>query len=204
MHSITSAGYFDPTLLSIIEDLQNFASMLDMRATNIIVIDNIEIEQIVAALRYRLLSCPSARITNTFTDLIHESIRLSSLLHLKIIFTDYPSRAHLYRLHVEKLRNVLAQMSIQSSTSEEILETTELVFWMCFMGGVLCAAHPSRDWFISRLADLTRSMGIDRWIMAKSILQKFLWVENAHDDKCRLLWDEVLERPNNRLDPTLL
>ncbi|OJI87783.1 hypothetical protein ASPTUDRAFT_185147 [Aspergillus tubingensis CBS 134.48] len=116
---------------------------------------------------------------------LQECLRLSVLLFAAVqvwgfqglLFLNQPVLAFHCRLET-------ALLSIQRMAPD-------LAFWMLFTGGIAAMAHPSRGWFVDRLAEVAGQLCLTTWDSARTLLEQFLFFSRPTDTRAEILWREV-------------
>ncbi|EHA28220.1 transcriptional regulator family: Fungal Specific TF [Aspergillus niger] len=67
----------------------------------------------------------------------------------------------------------------------------DLSFWMLFTGGIAAMGHPSRAWFVDRLAEVAGQLSLATWDSARALLEQFLFFSRPTDTRAEILWKEV-------------
>ncbi|GLA02356.1 hypothetical protein AnigIFM60653_001759 [Aspergillus niger] len=72
----------------------------------------------------------------------------------------------------------------------------DLSFWMLFTGGIAVMGHPSRAWFVDRLAEVAGQLSLATWDEARALLEQFLFFSRPTDTRAEILWKEVKRQRN--------
>ncbi|GLA53436.1 hypothetical protein AnigIFM63604_010531 [Aspergillus niger] len=67
----------------------------------------------------------------------------------------------------------------------------DLSFWMLFTGGIAAMGHPSRAWFVDRLAEVAGQLSLATWDEARALLEQFLFFSRPTDTRAEILWKEI-------------
>jgi hypothetical protein len=186
--NILQTSEFDSELSSIIHDLKNLTDLFIELNTTRTSADRRELDHLAASLRHHLLSCPSARRTTTPQNLICESCRLTALIYLKTILPGYPSRHWVYKALIEKLKSCIDGINLGG-----------FALWLLFISGLVDLGHTNRTWFVVRFSKVASALQLQDWGHVKTILIKFLWVEEMHEYPCSALWNEVIVMRRSQL-----
>jgi hypothetical protein len=181
---------FNSELSSIIHDLQLLTDLFIELTTTRKSADRRELDHSAASLRHRLLSYPSAQKTTTPHDLISESCRLSDLIYLRTILPGYPSRDWVYNTVVEKLKSCIDGINFSGFASNGIVG--ELMLWLLFISSIVDLGPANRSWFVVRISKVASALQLQSWSHVKTVLMKFLWVEQMHEYLCLVLWNEII------------
>jgi hypothetical protein len=181
---------FELNLVQIFHDVQHLTELFIKRSATHVFTDRRELDHLAQSLRHRLLSYPSARITTTPEDNIRESLRLGTLICIKIILPGYPSRDRVYQTLVQKLKLCIESINLSGFASNGIVG--ELVLWLLFVGGIVDLGDAHMAWFMLRISKVAEAMQVREWSEVKAILRKFSFVEELHGRPCLALWNRII------------
>jgi hypothetical protein len=70
----------------------------------------------------------------------------------------------------------------------------DLLFWILFIGGMAAEGHDGYSWFVDRVAELARYLGLRDWGSAREVLCGFFYADQPGEPGGEELWRLVLTR----------
>ncbi|OBT82419.1 hypothetical protein VE02_09391 [Pseudogymnoascus sp. 03VT05] len=64
----------------------------------------------------------------------------------------------------------------------------EVILWILFIGRASAFEEADDEWFFPKMAETTRSLGIDSWEGVSRVLATFPWVNDIHGKSSQALW----------------
>jgi hypothetical protein len=96
---------------------------------------------------------------------------------------------------VESLRQ-----SLEVPYSHLQTETPELLFWILVLGSLASQGYRCHRWYINRLTEVTKRLGLSEWEEARAILGGFFYTDQTSEKMAEEnLWNEVLLRESCKL-----
>ncbi|KAL4860653.1 hypothetical protein BDV12DRAFT_191576 [Aspergillus spectabilis] len=120
---------------------------------------------------------------------LNEPSRLSLLLYLYVRVVRFGNLPLVEQI-VEHLKQSLA-----SATGFTYFQATapDLLFWILFMGGMASQGYSSHAWFVERLAEVARGLGMKQWAgQVRPLLGEFFYTDQAGQSAGEDLWSEVV------------
>jgi hypothetical protein len=122
---------------------------------------------------------------------LNEPLRLSLLLYLYIRivrFGNLPMVGHI----VEHLKASLTP-DTDAGLSYFQSAAPDLLFWILYMGGMASQGYSSHGWFVGRLADVAKNLGMEEWDgHVRPLLGEFFYTDQVGDTAGEDLWSEVV------------
>jgi hypothetical protein len=165
----------DSTLISILADLQNLASL-----PSIITLHR---EYVVFALQHRLLSLDLGAQPPLLGG-TEELCALTALLYLSRSQLQAPN------LHSPAPTKVLLCLKSRLALFSLTPRTRDFIVWVTFVGAAAAKGTRERAWFVARMVRGVMECGISSWEEAKCVLGEFLWVEGMQEE-WRRVWEEA-------------
>lgn len=148
VESLLTILNLDSQLVSILHGLTNLTHRLASPQEKSAVAPEQEFN-LVMSLRYRLLSCRSAKIPSTQAEIVSDACRIDALIYYEVDLLELPllwatvqNPAGEAQTHLTRLYNNLEKAPIA---------LTELVLWLASIGGILEINPQARTWFVPKL-----------------------------------------------------
>ncbi|KAL2811751.1 hypothetical protein BJX63DRAFT_267194 [Aspergillus granulosus] len=119
-------------------------------------------------------------------DTLNESLRLSLLIYLNTRVW------HLGQLPIMGCLVAPLKQSLAPHLPFFQAIAPDLIFWMLFMGGMVSRPYSVHPWFVARLAETARQLGVREWKEARAILGEFFYTDQPGETAAEDLWDEIL------------
>jgi hypothetical protein len=68
----------------------------------------------------------------------------------------------------------------------------DLSFWVLFIGAMASQGYATHPWFIARLTEVARRMGVEEWKRAREVLGGFFYTDQVGETGAEDVWNEVL------------
>lgn len=186
----------DPLVAVIANSIQHVSQLVPTNAAYPTALTSMVILTRMCTLLSHLLSLPRTRLlSNTethlpYSDLITESVRYATLLHVITPWRGLPPDGtltinHLLHQLMETLKDLLLSWTSGSKT---------LLLWILSVSGVSAAQTAERAWFVSHIVELTDEMQISTWEDMKSYICRVIWHELLCAKSHRKLWEEVTSK----------
>ncbi|KAE8350049.1 hypothetical protein BDV28DRAFT_151295 [Aspergillus coremiiformis] len=166
------------TLLQVLRRLILYFEVAQREPSIIMPTDN----DIFLVFEHQLLSLSYA----AQLDDLQEPLRLSLLIYINLRIWHLRTFPFMENM-VEALRESLVpRLSYFQKTAPD------LSFWVLFLGGMASQGYKCHPWFVIRLTEITRRLGLEDWATARSVLAGFFYTEQPAEKEADNLWHEVL------------
>lgn len=143
------------------------------------------------------VSFDSARAVTT-SGLMSECVRLSLLIYSNIRIWDFQTFPFVACI-VACLRQ-----NLELCFDDMLHISPDLLFWICFMGGMGAKGYHSRPWFVGRLAEVAPLLGMHGLSQVNGLLTQFFWTIRPDDVSQCELWEEVLSEQSGKSRPQIM
>lgn len=175
-------GRLDPSLHDILIDAMG-VSMLFNKHLDRRPLDLFGYQEALLSIFYRLLRFRSLQEVRFKPDL-QSAHHIGMAVFMMTIFLCFDQR----RIIKYELVSPCMKEVICGGLDEH---EEELEFWLLMLGGIWASCDQNDGWFVSRLQERDRALGIETWDDARRILAKFPWIDVIHNEPGRELWDQV-------------
>jgi hypothetical protein len=135
---------------------------------------------------HQLLSLPYSRWGLSATE-IQECVRIATFVYCEIRvfkFLQFP--------FIGVVESGLREALIRADLDYFIASAPELLLWVLFIGSEGAKGHPSRTWYLSRLANVGQYLMLSSWEDARDLLKGFFYVDRVVATPLEQLWNEVV------------
>lgn len=182
----------EPSLVYILLEIRSFSAKFNNKLKYNTAGDALSVLVQICSFLHRLLH-PLGEIRSKLEpDYISESCRFAAALYIFIpLRSHFPDPTLMINSLIHKLKNSLS-MLVTSITMEK-----QLLIWLLYVGGVLAAGIPEREWFVGYLVVLVQDLSICSWQAMAVVLRKVIWQDVFCQAPGHLLWHEICLRKEN-------
>lgn len=137
-------------------------------------------------------------ITVNTAGLVSECVRLSLLIYSNTRIWDFQTFPFVACIVACLKQNLELCFDNMLTTS------TDLLFWICFMGGIGAKGYHDRTWFVARLAEIAPLLDLHGLPQVNGLLAQFFWTSRQSDLSQSDLWEEVLMALRGEWKPQIM
>lgn len=144
------------------------------------------------AAQYRLLSLPPWEELHPAEQegrllAAYECCRITATIYSNSVIFPLPLTTGWHRKLIARLRGILECSNMVAWS----LESSSLLIWCLFIGGIAAYRSCDRSWFESTLQKALCKAQVLQWIDVERVLNAFLWSREACSIGAAALWDAV-------------
>ncbi|KKZ65590.1 hypothetical protein EMCG_08579 [[Emmonsia] crescens] len=135
-----------------------------------------------------------------FNYKIYEPTRFAAMIYSMLVVFPLPATNRPFPRLCRMMKSALIAAEIESISPNNPNPNrnvhcwsgaTEILLWVMMLGTMAARNTPTEDWFVERIRDVVKVVGVRSWEQLKGMMEMVMWMECVCDMGGLAVWNEV-------------
>jgi hypothetical protein len=197
LQGIDALSVVQPEVLEIMYGLNIISKAISLSSSpENAAITGLSISNAVYSVEHRLL-CVRSELSHSTEDRRSEydfstAPMMAAHLYLHLGIRELPRTAKMHRLVIDTLVASLLAFSTDDVAPSSMDISLPILMWVLFIGATASSDQIQRDYFVTRLQEITLVLGVMNLQQFVGILKDIMWADKFYEKYCSDVWEEVI------------